>query len=113
MLLVNLVKVLKRAGRCYWSAPDRSTPAGLAAGHPSYLKDGELSPPIAIGEWHLLLRLEKLTPARLDDEVREQMLQELLDQFLDDRVSKIKNGEGDSLDPFTIRSHDPTARRHF
>ena len=63
------------------------------------LKAGELSPPIALGEWHLLLRLEKLTPARLDDQVREQMLQEALDQFLDDRVSKIKTGEGDSLDP--------------
>ena len=63
------------------------------------LKAGELSPPIAVADWHLLLRLEKLTPARLDDEVREQMLQDSLDQFLDDRVSKIKAGEGDSLDP--------------
>ena len=26
------------------------------------LKAGELSPPIALGEWQLLLRLEKLTP---------------------------------------------------
>ena len=63
------------------------------------LKAGELSPPLALGEWHLLIRLEKLTPARLDDQVREQMLQESLDQYLDDRVSKIKAGEGDSLDP--------------
>ena len=64
------------------------------------LKAGEMSPPIGVGEWQLLLRLEKLTPARLDDQVREQMLQESLDQFLDDRVSKINAGEGDSLDPF-------------
>ena len=63
------------------------------------LKAGELSPPIALGEWQLLLRLEKLTPTRLDEQVREQMLQESLDQFLDDRVSKLMNGEGDSLDP--------------
>ena len=73
-----------------------------------------MSPPIGVGEWQLLLRLEKLTPARLDEQVREQMLQELLDQFLDDRVSKINAGEGDSLDPFTtIPSHDPTVRYHF
>ena len=64
------------------------------------LKAGELSAPIALGEWQILLRLEKLTPARLDDQVRDQMLQESLDQFLDDRVSKLKNGDGDSLDPF-------------
>ena len=64
------------------------------------LKVGELSAPIAIGEWQLLLRLEKLTPARLDDQVRDQMLQEALDKFLDDRVSRLRNGDGDSLDPF-------------
>ena len=63
------------------------------------LKAGELSPPVGVGEWHLLLRLEKLTPARLDDEVREQMLMESLDKFLDDRVTKIRAGEGDTLDP--------------
>ena len=63
------------------------------------LKVGELSSPVAVGEWQILLRLEKLTPARLDDQMREQMLQESLDQFLDDRVAKLKNGEGDSLDP--------------
>ena len=64
------------------------------------LKEGELSAPIALGEWQLLLRLEKLTPARLDEQVREQMLQESLDKFLNDRVSKLRNGDGDSLDPF-------------
>ena len=58
-------------------------------------------PPVSIGEWQLLLlRLEKLTPARLDDQVRAQMIQESLDQFLDERVSKIMAGMGDSLDPF-------------
>ena len=81
-------------------------PIPIGALHPALLQDilrglkaGELSPPIALGEWQLLLRLEKLTPARLDDQVREQMLQESLDQFLEDRVSKLRNGEGDSLDP--------------
>ena len=54
--------------------------------HPSVdilrgLKAGEMSPPIGIGEWQLLLRLEKLTPARLDDQVREQMVLESLDEF--------------------------------
>ena len=63
------------------------------------LKAGEMSPPIGVGEWQLLLRLEKLTPVRLDDKVRQQMLQEALDEFLDARVSKIRAGEGDSLDP--------------
>ena len=64
------------------------------------LKAGELSSPVSIGEWQILLLIEKLTPARLDDQVRAQMMQESLDQFLDERVSKILAGMGDSLDPF-------------
>ena len=64
------------------------------------LKAGDMSPPTRVGEWHVLLRLEKLTPARLDDQVRDQMLMQSLDQFLDERVTKITAGEGDSLDPF-------------
>ena len=82
-------------------------PVPIGALQPSVLQDvlrglkaGEISPPVGVGEWQLLLRLEKITPARLDDLVREQMLQESLDQFLDDRVSKIDAGEGESLDPF-------------
>lgn len=63
------------------------------------LKAGELSPPIGMGEWKVLLRLEKLTPTRLDNSVREEMLRESLDSFLDDRVSKIMSGEGETLDP--------------
>ena len=81
-------------------------PIPIGALHPVKLQDilrglkaGELSPPFVLGEWQILLRLEKLTPARLDDQVREQMLQESLDQFLDDRVQKIWGGESDSLDP--------------
>ena len=77
------------------------------------LKAGELSPPIGMGEWKVLLRLEKLTPTRLDNSVREEMLRESLDSFLDDRVSKIMSGEGETLDPFTtMSSHDPTVRHH-
>ena len=55
--------------------------------HPSHLVNGSF-----FFVW-------RSSPARLDDQVREQMLQESLDQFLDDRVSKIIAGEGDSLDP--------------
>ena len=63
------------------------------------LKAGTVSSS-SIGEWQLLLRLDKLTPARLDDQVRTQMIQESLDQFLDERVNKILTGMGESLDHF-------------
>ena len=63
------------------------------------LRPGELSAPRQIGEWHVLMRLEQLKPARFDEAMREQMLQEALDEFLRQRVSRVLAGEADSLDP--------------
>lgn len=69
------------------------------------LRPGELSPPQQIGPWRVLLRLEQLTPARFDASMRERLLQEKLDQWLDDRVQRILRGE--SLEPLAYdRSHD-------
>jgi len=45
------------------------------------LRPGEISAPRAIGEWQVLVRLEKLTPARFDDAMRQTLLQEELDRF--------------------------------
>ena len=63
------------------------------------LRPGELSAPSQIGEWHVLLRLEQLTPARFDESTREQMQQEALDAFLEERVKRVLAGEAESLDP--------------
>lgn len=61
------------------------------------LKPGQISPPRAIGEWHVLVRLEKLTLARFDDDMRHQLIQEELDQFLNDRIKRLLAGE--PMDP--------------
>ena len=63
------------------------------------LRPGELSAPCQLGEWHVLMRLEQLKPARFDAVMREQMLQEALDEFLADRVRRVLAGEADSLEP--------------
>lgn len=63
------------------------------------LRPGELSAPCQLGEWHVLMRLEQLKPARFDEAMREQMLQEALNDFLDDRVKRVLAGEADSLEP--------------
>ena len=57
------------------------------------LQPGELNPPLQLGEWHVLLRLEKLTPARFDHETREQLLGEQLEGFLAARVEQLLAGE--------------------
>ena len=63
------------------------------------LRPGELSAPRQIGEWFVLMRLEQLKPARFDEVMREQMLQEALSAFIGERVKRLLAGQGDSLEP--------------
>jgi len=63
---------------------------------------GEISAPWVLGEWNILLRLEQLKPARLDDETRKSLLGEQLEAFLNDRIDRIL--QGDSLDPLTFHA---------
>ena len=75
------------------------------------LRPGELSAPRQLGEWHVLMRLEQLQPARFDEEMREQMQQEALDAFLQERVKCVLQGKAESLRRFiTIPSHERTTR---
>ncbi len=53
------------------------------------LKPGQISFRKNMGQWHVLIRLEQLTPARFDQEMREHLLQEELSNFLDDRVKRL------------------------
>ncbi|WP_320675977.1 peptidylprolyl isomerase [Prochlorococcus sp. MIT 1300] len=61
------------------------------------LQPGEIAPPQQLGEWVVLLRLEKLTSARFDEEMREQLLNEQLEEFLAKRVEQLLDGE--QVDP--------------
>ena len=68
------------------------------------LRPGQLSAPQQLGEWHVLMRLEQLKPARFDESMREQMLQEALNEFLEQRVKLVLAGKADSLEPI---NYDP------
>ena len=63
------------------------------------LRPGEICSPKLLGEWHVLLRLEQLTPARFDDQLRLRMQDEALDEFLTGRVTRILSGEAAQLEP--------------
>jgi len=77
-------------------------PAPLAAVLRS-LQPGQISAPTRIGEWHVLLRLEQLTPARFDAAMREQLLSDQLDTFLQQRVAQILAAE-----PLEPLHYDPS-----
>ena len=63
------------------------------------LRPGEICSPKIIGDWQVLLRLEQLTPARFDEQLRLRMQDEALDEYLNNRVTKIMAGEAAQLEP--------------
>ena len=44
------------------------------------------------------MRLEQLKPARFDEAMREQMQQEALNAFLEERVERVLAGDASSLE---------------
>lgn len=49
---------------------------------------GQLWPPVRIGEWNIIVRLEKLISAQLDDSIRRKLLNELFSKWLEEQVQK-------------------------
>ena len=54
---------------------------------------GELRAPEPFSSWWVLLRLEQLTPAKLDDAMRRRLLDEQLNAYLEHRCQQIRRGE--------------------
>ena len=50
---------------------------------------GQLWPPVHISEWHIIVRLEKLISAQLNEATRQKLLHELFSQWLEEEVKKI------------------------
>ena len=57
------------------------------------LQPGQLMKPRQLGEWHIIIRLEQLLPARFDAEMASKLLTEQLNQFIDQRVASLVSGE--------------------
>ena len=81
----------------------RIGPISPDAGHPE-LKDrlakaneGDLIGPFAIGDTHVLLRLDSRITTRLDEALQTQLLQELYSAWLDRQLSSLE--VGDSIEP--------------
>lgn len=70
------------------------------------LRPGQIHPPRTIGGWHVLLRLEQLTPARFDEPMQELLLEQQLDQFLQERVRRRLAGETPEPLDYHAESHD-------
>ena len=51
---------------------------------------GQLWPPTQVGEWIVIIRLEKLIPAQLDEQMRWRLLHELFNNWLSKQMHQIK-----------------------
>ncbi|NEO70609.1 peptidylprolyl isomerase [Moorena sp. SIO3H5] len=50
---------------------------------------GQLWPPAQIGEWIVIVRLEKLIPAQLDQPMRQRLLKELFNRWLGEQLQQL------------------------
>jgi parvulin-like peptidyl-prolyl isomerase len=63
-----------------------SVPHPALAGLLSVSKPGQIWPPKRIGEWYVVVRLEKFFPAQMDDAMRERLQDELFQQWLREQL---------------------------
>ncbi len=86
--------------REYSQGPEAQTdgligPVELSVPHPtlaqilSLSQPGQLSPPTRVGEWLVIVRLEKFIPAQLDDGMRRRLLNECFETWLQEQLAQI------------------------
>jgi parvulin-like peptidyl-prolyl isomerase len=72
-------------------------PVELSTTHPnlaqllSISQPGQLWPPMPLGDWMLIVRLEKLIPAQLNESMRQRLLRELFEAWLQEQLSQLIN----------------------
>lgn len=72
-------------------------PMELGVPHPALAnilascQPGQLLPPTRMGEWMVIVRLEKFIPAQLDDTVRKRLINELFENWLQTQVKSFRS----------------------
>jgi hypothetical protein len=72
--------------------------------HLSSLKPGELSPLFQLDNFYVFIRLEQWVPARFDDDIKGQLMEELFEQWLHAEIAN-------RISTLTVSEVDPVAER--
>jgi parvulin-like peptidyl-prolyl isomerase len=72
---------------------EMSTPHPVLARMLAASQPGQLLPPTRIGEWIVIVRLEKLVPVQLDDTIRRQLLEELFNNWMQEQLKQVKQNQ--------------------
>ncbi|HEY9699218.1 MAG TPA: peptidylprolyl isomerase [Trichocoleus sp.] len=94
--------------RAYSQGPEAQTdgligPVELSVPHPTLAQlltlsqPGQLSPPTRVGEWIVLVRLEKFIPAQMDESMRRRLLNECFSTWIKEQLEQL--GSLDSSSP--------------
>lgn len=86
--------------RTYSQGPEAQTdgligPVELSVPHPTLAQllalsqPGQLCPPTRVGEWLVLVRLEKFIPAQLDESMRRRLLDECFNTWLQNQLEQV------------------------
>lgn len=86
--------------RIYSQGPEAQTdgligPVELSVPHPnlaqmlSVSQPGQLWPPARIGEWIVIIRLEKFIPAQMDESMRRRLLNEFFNTWLQEQLQQL------------------------
>ena len=71
-------------------------PVTLETPHPTLAKmlsisqPGQLWPPTKVGDWIIIVRLDKLIPAQLDDSISQRLLNELFNQWMQTQLQTVQ-----------------------
>ncbi|WP_353259676.1 peptidylprolyl isomerase [Prochlorothrix hollandica] len=87
--------------RQYSEGPESQTggligPQELSTPHPvlarllSISQPGQLWPPTRVGEWMIIVRLEKFIPAQLDETIQQRLMGDLFSQWLQEQMKGVK-----------------------
>lgn len=85
-------------------------PVEIGCYHPSFAHilssnpPGQLMPPIQLEEWVAILRIEQYIPAQLDEAMRQRLLDELFENWLQTQLEQIlswNTGQAVPMNPFT------------
>lgn len=95
-------KSFAECAREYSQGPEAQTggllgPVELSLPHPALAhmlrvsQPGQIWPPSRLGEWFVIVRLEKLIPAQLNESMRKQLLNRLFEAWLCEQLNQIES----------------------
>ncbi|MEM7770522.1 MAG: peptidylprolyl isomerase [Cyanobacteria bacterium P01_E01_bin.6] len=102
--------------REYSQGPESQTdgligPVELSVPHPSLAhmlsisQPGQLCPPTRVGEWVVIVRLERFIPAQLDEAMRQRLLNEAFNEWIKEQLQGLQASDSNGTTSTNSNAH--------